>query len=260
MIFAETAKWKVAYLLNLRALMRKAATYILFTGILILFHTVSASGQNPGDTITDRQAVLKADIRDLAAKAYMFGILDENGRDSLISLTARPDSSDAIPELEAMRAQWEEKLSFLEKIYSDEVFGNLTSAIIDKKAAAEKMLPILLSVPEIREKFGPLTFEQAMERLNDLLGRDLAYERHVASMSKGERIAWMIARMLFGGSAQYKPNAIPMMNGLWYMPIPAGKPEQFDETLFWDGNFDSRVYKSSVPEPVIPPEERLQGH
>ena len=146
--------------------------------------------------------------------------------------------------------------------YGDKVVAKFINNVMEhgKKAVAEKMLPILLSVPEIREKFGPLTFEQAMERLNDLLGRDLAYERKVASMSKGERIAWAIARMLLGGSAQYKPNAIPMMNGLWYMPIPTGKPEHFDETLFWDGNFDSRVYKSSVPEPVIPPEERLQKH
>ena len=120
------------------------------------------------------------------------------------------------------------------------------------------MLPILLSIPETEEQFGPLTTEQALERIDELLGRDLAYEKRVASMSKGERIAWTIARLLLGGSAAYNPKATPMMNGLWYMPIPPGKPESFDETVFWEKNFDPRVYKSSVPKPVISAEEMLR--
>lgn len=230
--------------------MRRKAIYVLLTAVFILSHTVRATCQ---DTITDRPAVLRADIRDLATKAYMFGLLDEKGRDSLINAAGY-----IIPELEAMRASWEEKLSFLEKLYNDETFSGITDAGTDRELIKEKMLPILLSIPETEEQFGPLTTEQALERIDELLGRDLAYEKRVASMSKGERIAWTIARLLLGGSAAYNPKATPMMNGLWYMPIPPGKPESFDETVFWEKNFDPRVYKSSVPKPVISAEEMLR--
>lgn len=230
--------------------MRGKAIYVLLTAVFILSHTVRAACQ---DTITDRPAVLRADIRDLVTKAYMFGLLDEKGRDSLINAAGY-----IIPELEAMRASWEEKLSFLEKLYNDETLSGITDAGTDRELIKEKMLPILLSIPETEEQFGPLTTEQALERIDELLGRDLAYEKRVASMSKGERIAWTIARLLLGGSAAYNPKAKPMMNGLWYMPIPPGKPESFDETVFWEKNFDPRVYKSSVPKPVISAEEMLR--
>ncbi len=230
--------------------MRGKAIYVLLTAVFILSHTVRAACQ---DTITDRPAVLRADIRDLAKKAYMFGLLDEKGRDSLINAAGY-----IIPELEAMRASWEEKLSFLEKLYNDETLSGITDAGTDRDLIKEKMLPILLSIPETEEQFGPLTTEQALERIDELLGRDLAYEKRVASMSKGERIAWTIARLLLGGSAAYNSKATPMMNGLWYMPIPPGKPESFDETVFWEKNFDPRVYKSSVPKPVISAEEMLR--
>lgn len=230
--------------------MRRKAIYVLLTAVFILSHTVRAACQ---DTITDRPAVLRADIRDLATKAYMFGLLDEKGRDSLINTAGY-----IIPELEAIRASWEEKLSFLEKLYNDETLSGITDAGTDRELIKEKMLPILLSIPETEEQFGPLTTEQALERIDELLGRNLAYEKRVASMSKGERIAWAIAKLLLGGSAAYNPKATPMMNGLWYMPIPPGKPESFDETVFWEKNFDPRVYKSSVPEPVISAEEMLR--
>ena len=230
--------------------MRGKAIYVLLTAVFILSHTVRAACQ---DTITDRPAVLRADIRDLATKAYMFGLLDEKGRDSLINAAGY-----IIPELEAMRASWEEKLSFLEKLYNDETLSGITDAGTDRDLIKEKMLPILLSIPETEEQFGPLTTDQALERIDEWLGRDLAYEKRVASMSKGERIAWTIARLLLGGSAAYNSKATPMMNGLWYMPIPPGKPESFDETVFWEKNFDPRVYKSSVPKPVISAEEMLR--
>lgn len=243
--------------LNRPHAMRGIAIYALLTAVFACIPAMEADGQ---DTITDRSSVLAADIRDLARKAFMFGLIDENGRDSLTDKAADIAGRQAVTELEAIRMQWEDSLSFLEDLDYDKIFGDLTSDIIDSDVMAEKMLPVLLSIPEMREKFGTLTVEEALERIDYLLGRELAYEKRVASMSKGERIAWILARLLLGGSAPFDPDAIPMMNGLWYMPIPPGKPESFDERLLWDDNFDPRVYKSAIPEPVITPEEMLQGH
>ena len=220
--------------LNRPHAMRGIAIYALLTAVFACIPAMEADGQ---DTITDRSSVLAADIRDLARKAFMFGLIDENGRDSLTDKAADIAGRQAVTELEAIRMQWEDSLSFLEDLDYDKIFGDLTSDIIDSDVMAEKMLPVLLSIPEMREKFGTLTVEEALER-----------------------IAWILARLLLGGSAPFDPDAIPMMNGLWYMPIPPGKPESFDERLLWDDNFDPRVYKSAIPEPVITPEEMLQGH
>lgn len=253
--------------------MRGKAIYVLLTAVFILSHTVRAACQ---DTITDRPAVLRADIRDLAVKAFMYGLLDENGMDSLIRTAAEitstggiygitgvttgedTTSSYIIPELESIRAQWEKRLLFLEKIHTDETLHRLSDMRSERKIIAERMLPSLLSIPETKEQFGPLTTEQALERIDELLGRNLAYEKKVASMSKWERTAWAVTRLFFGGSAPYNPKAVPMMNGLWYMPVPPGKPESFDDTIFWDDNFNPQVYKSSRPKPVISPEEMLK--
>lgn len=237
--------------------MRRIATYIFLTTV---FAAISAAGADGQDTITDRPAVLAADIRDLAQKAYLYGLIDKDGRDSLATEAERESVLRAIPELEAIRAQWEDSLSFMEKLDYDGIIEELTSDMTDRKTLAERMLPALLAIPEMKERFGPLTVEEALARIDELLGRDLAYEKKMASMSKAERAAWTIARMLFGGSAAYKPDAIPMMNGLWYMPIPPGEPESFDETIFRDKNFDPNVYKTSIPEPVYNPEDMLRRH
>ena len=92
--------------------MRRIATYIFLTTV---FAAISAAGADGQDTITDRPAVLAADIRDLAQKAYLYGLIDKDGRDSLTTEAEREFFLRAIPELEAIRAQWEDSLSFMEK-------------------------------------------------------------------------------------------------------------------------------------------------
>lgn len=192
----------------------------------------------------DFEATLKDNIMTLSTRAVRDSIITADRQDSLLAYV-----NDSIP-----KDSPQLRISILKGILTeidrqyDKVIpkGNIFQSI--PKELILSMIPGILPIPETYTDPKREIFLKQMESVSAVkadIAESFALSRPLALPD------WAagIGRLLFGLGLPPSRNAIPVMNGLYFIYMPGGQPLEFDESVFKDRkHFDPEVYKFSKPQ------------
>ena len=218
------------------------AAVILLAGVL---HCPIYAQRAGTDRVTeDFDSTLVSNVRDLSGKAVRHNVISAGQRDSILSFIDNSMPKDS-PQL---------RIDILKRILSriDEEYdrtipsGNINSAI--PKELIMSLIPTSLPVPET---FVDKNREKLSAQIMAITSVKTDIAKSIAASTPFNLPLGVIyfGRLLFGLGMPVSGNAIPVMNGLFYIYMPGGKPLEFDESVFKDReHFDPNVYKFSKPQ------------
>ena len=193
---------------------------------------------------SDFEATLKDNILTLSSRAVRDSIITADRQDTLLAYV-----NDSIP-----KDSPQLRISILKGILTeidrqyDKVIpkGNIFQSI--PKELILSMIPGILPIPETYTDPKREIFLKQMESVSAVKA-DIAESFALSRPLVLPDWAAGIGRLLFGLGLPPSRNAIPVMNGLYFIYMPGGQPLEFDESVFKDRkHFDPEVYKFSKPQ------------
>lgn len=222
-------------------------------GSMVLIMLPFSSDAQETVRIQDKETELLNDAGTYIRRAGSDGIISKERQEEMLTFI-----SDSLPEQKHLRIRTLENiLEQLDNEYDKSV--RISALTFDERAyLAERMVPGKLHIPEEyvsnseRRQRNELAAVQKVKELTEKFLKDNSpFALHPALVT--------ILRLTIGYGTSQSPerwDQIPVkqMGGVYYITLPGGQPESFDESLFDDTeHYDPSVYRRTVPEMVYDP-------
>lgn len=230
---------------------RAAVTIAAIAMASVLHSPMGAQETGAGPFSADFDSTLVNDVTVLSGKAVRDNVISAGRRDSILTFV-----NDSIPkDSPALRITvLKGILSRIDDEYDKAILPGSIFMDIPKELIMS-MIPSSLPVPET---FVDKNRKKLAAQINGITAvkTDIARSLAASAPPALPTFAVYIGKLLFGLGMPPSGNAVPVMNGLYYIYMPGGRPLEFDESVFKDRkHFDPDVYKFLKPQMQYDPYE-----